>query len=155
MIGSANNDTIIANGAAGNIIEGGAGDDFIAGAGGTDTLDGGEGNDTNSFINIGAPVVASLASGSASYEVGSGTVFENFSNFENLDGSAQNDQLFGDGNDNTLAGNDGDDLLSGGGGDDTLLGDSVTIRSKVAAVTTSRMAVTASTRLTSKILVLM
>lgn len=122
VIGSANNDTIIANGAAGNIIDGGAGDDFIAGAGGTDTLDGGEGNDTNSFVNIGDPVVASLDSGSASYEVASGTVFENFSNFENLDGSAQNDQFFGDGKDNTLAGNDGDDLLSGGGGDDTLLG---------------------------------
>lgn len=122
VIGSSNNDTIIANGAAGNTIDGGAGDDFVAGAGGVDTLDGGDGNDTNSFVNIGAPVVADLGSGSASYQTPTSTVFENFANFENLDGSAQDDQLFGDGNNNVLSGNDGNDLLSGRGGNDTLLG---------------------------------
>lgn len=123
VVGSANNDTIIANGAAPNAIDGGAGNDFIAGAGGVDTLDGGDGIDTNSFVNINAEVVADLGSGSASYQTGAGvTVFENFSNFENLDGSAQDDQLFGDGGNNTLTGNKGNDLLSGRGGNDTLLG---------------------------------
>ncbi len=123
VTGSANNDTIIANGAAGNVIEGGAGDDFIGGAGGTDTLDGGEGVDTNSFVNIDAEVVANLGSGNAAYQTGAGvTIFENFTNFENLDGSGQDDQLFGDDGNNALSGNEGNDLLSGGGGDDVLAG---------------------------------
>lgn len=121
--GSANNDTIIANGGAPNAIDGGAGDDFIAGGGGTDDLSGGEGIDTNSFVNIGAPVVANLAAGTASYEPAPGvTVFEQFDGFENLDGSQNNDQLFGDGGDNVLTGNDGDDLLVGRGGGDELVG---------------------------------
>ena len=125
VVGSENNDTIIANGAAANTIDGGAGNDFIAGGGGVDTLDGGDGVDTNSFFNIGAEVIADLATGSASYQpnVAAGiTVFENFANFENLDGSAQDDQLFGDGGDNVLTGNEGDDLLVGRGGGDTLAG---------------------------------
>jgi len=80
-------------------------------------------DDTNSFQNIGAPVVADLASGSASYQPNpTTTVFENFSNIENLLGSDNDDQLFGDGNANTLDGADGDDLLVGRGGGDTLSG---------------------------------
>ena len=125
IVGSANNDTVIVSGAAANTIDGGAGDDFIAGGGGTDNLNGGEGIDTNSFSTIGVEVVADLATGSASYQpnVAAGiTVFENFSNFENLDGSAQDDQLFGDGESNVLTGNDGNDLLAGRGGNDTLSG---------------------------------
>ena len=123
ITGSANDDTIIATGAAANTIDGGAGDDFIAGGGGTDFLDGGDGNDTNSFQGIGADVIADLGSGSAAYQPAPGvTVFENFSNFENLDGSANNDQLFGDGAANVLNGNDGNDLLAGRGGNDVLEG---------------------------------
>ncbi|WP_282607709.1 spondin domain-containing protein [Pelagibius sp. Alg239-R121] len=121
--GSANNDTIIANGGAPNAIDGGAGNDFIAGGGGVDDLSGGEGVDTNSFINIGTPVVANLAAGTASYQPAPGvTVFEQFDGFENLDGSQNDDQLFGDGGDNALSGNDGDDLLIGRGGADDLSG---------------------------------
>lgn len=123
IIGSDDGDTVILSGAAGNTVDGGAGDDFIAGGGGVDFLDGGAGVDTNSFSTIGVGVVADLGSGSASYQTGaSTTIFENFSGFENLDGSAQNDQLFGDGGDNVLSGNDGNDLLSGRGGADTLDG---------------------------------
>ncbi len=129
ITGSGNDDTIIATGAAANTIDGGAGDDFIAGGGGTDILDGGDGIDTNSFQGIGAEVVADLGSGSAAYQPAPGvTVFENFSNFENLDGSANDDQLFGDGGANVLTGNDGNDLLAGRGGNDVLeggLGDDV------------------------------
>ena len=123
ITGSGNDDTIIATGAAANTIDGGDGDDFIAGGGGTDILDGGDGNDTNSFQGIGAEVVADLGSGSAAYQPAPGvTVFENFSNFENLDGSDNADQLFGDGGANVLTGNAGDDLLVGRGGDDLLEG---------------------------------
>ena len=123
--GGDGDDTIIANGAAANVIDGGAGNDFIAGGGGTDILDGGEGIDTNSFSTINAPVIADLGNGNASYQpnVAAGiTVFENGVNFENLDGSALDDQLFGDGGDNVLTGNDGNDILAGRGGNDTLEG---------------------------------
>ncbi|MEM8820890.1 MAG: spondin domain-containing protein [Pseudomonadota bacterium] len=116
-------DSIIASGPAPNVLLGGGGDDFIAGGGATDSLDGGDGIDTNSFFNIGANVVADLGSGSASYQVASGaTIFENFANFENLDGSSNDDQLFGDGGANVLTGNDGNDLLAGRGGADVIEG---------------------------------
>ena len=121
VVGSNDGDIIIGDTAANN-LQGLDGDDTIDGGGGTDTLDGGEGNDTNSFATIGAPVIADLASNSASYQPNENTVFENFSNFENLEGSLQNDQLFGDGGDNVLSGNDGNDLLVGRGGGDSLLG---------------------------------
>lgn len=123
IVGTVNDDSITATGAAPNTIDGGAGNDFIAGGGGVDVLDGGEGVDTNSFVNIGAEVIADLGSGSASYAPNENvTVFENFRGFENLDGSANDDQLFGDGGANTLTGNAGNDLLVGRGGDDVLKG---------------------------------
>lgn len=123
ITGSAHNDDIRALGASANAIDGGDGDDFIAGGGGVDVLTGGDGIDTNSFINIGAEVVADLGSGSAAYQPNATTtVFESFSGFENLDGSENDDQLFGDGGANTLTGNGGDDLLIGRGGADVLEG---------------------------------
>ncbi|MEM6610750.1 MAG: spondin domain-containing protein [Cyanobacteria bacterium P01_C01_bin.72] len=121
VAGSNDGDVIIGD-RNGNLLEGLDGDDTIDGGGGTDTLDGGEGNDTNSFATIGAPVIADLNTGSAAYQPNENTVFENFSNFENLEGSLQNDQLFGDAGDNILSGNDGDDLLVGRGGGDLLQG---------------------------------
>jgi len=120
--GSDNDDILIANGAAANVISGGAGNDVIAGGGGTDVLDGGDGIDTNSFQGIGPDVVANLGNGTASYQTPNGTVFESFSNFENLDGSDSNDILFGDSGANVLTGNAGNDDLVGGGGNDTLDG---------------------------------
>lgn len=122
LIGTDNNDTLIATGAAPNVISGGDGDDFIAGGGGTDVLDGGEGNDTNSFQGIGPDVVANLGNGTASYQTPNGTVFEAFTNFENLDGSDSDDILIGNGEANVLTGNDGNDELFGGGGNDDLSG---------------------------------
>ncbi|MFK7838517.1 MAG: CHRD domain-containing protein [Sulfitobacter sp.] len=117
------NDGDILNGDGGNnTLIGGDGDDVLAGRGGVDVIDGGAGNDTNSFQGIGPDVVANLGNGTASYQTPNGTVFEAFSNFENLDGSDSNDILFGDGNDNVLTGNDGNDELVGGGGNDNLQG---------------------------------
>ncbi|MEL6929863.1 MAG: spondin domain-containing protein, partial [Cyanobacteria bacterium J06600_6] len=121
-VAGSNDGDIIIGDRNGNLLEGLDGDDTIDGGGGTDTLDGGEGNDTNSFATIGAPVIADLGTGSASYQPNENTVFENFSNFENLEGSLQNDQLFGDAGDNILSGNDGNDLLVGRGGGDLLEG---------------------------------
>ncbi|MEM8674101.1 MAG: spondin domain-containing protein [Cyanobacteria bacterium P01_G01_bin.67] len=124
VVGSNDGDLIIGDSNP-NLLQGLDGDDTIDGGGGTDILDGGEGSDTNSFATIGAPVIADLASNSASYQpnVAAGvTVFENFSNFENFEGSLQNDQLFGDGGNNVLSGNEGNDLLVGRAGDDSLKG---------------------------------
>lgn len=120
-----NNHNLIQGLAGNDSLDGLGGDDTIDGGGGTDTLDGGEGNDTQSFATIGAPIIADLSTGSASYQpnVEAGvTVFENFSNFENLEGSLQNDQLFGDDANNVLSGNDGNDLLVGQAGGDILEG---------------------------------
>jgi len=121
VVGSNDADTITGD-RNGNFLQGLDGNDTIDGGGGTDTLDGGEGTDTQSFATIGAPVIADLASGSASYQPNENTVFENFTSFENLDGSRQDDQLFGDGGGNLLSGADGDDLLVGRGGGDNLQG---------------------------------
>ncbi|MEM8672314.1 MAG: spondin domain-containing protein [Cyanobacteria bacterium P01_G01_bin.67] len=121
VVGSNDGDTITGD-ANPNFLQGLDGNDTIDGGGGTDTLDGGDGMDTQSFATIGAPVIADLATGSASYQPNANTVFENFTNFENLDGSPQNDQLFGDANSNLLSGADGNDLLVGRGGGDNLQG---------------------------------
>lgn len=121
LVGSDDDDTITGD-AGPNFLQGFDGDDTIDGGGGTDTLDGGEGIDTLSFATIGVPVVANLATGSASYQPSATTIFENFTGFENLDGSPQNDQLFGDANSNLLSGAYGNDLLVGGAGGDTLKG---------------------------------
>ena len=122
LVGSSNDDSLVATGAAANTISSGDGNDFIAGGGGTDVLDGGDGIDTNSFQGIGFDVVANLGNGTASYQTPNGTVFEGFSNFENLDGTANDDILSGNGGENVLSGNDGNDELNGGGGNDTLEG---------------------------------
>ena len=123
LTGTAQDDVLVATGAAANTISGGAGDDLIAGGGGTDILDGGEGNDTNSFQGIGADVTASLEDGTASYTAPNGNeINETFTNFENLTGFSGNDTLTGDASANVLDGAAGNDTLVGGGGADTLTG---------------------------------
>ena len=88
LTGSANDDVLIATGAAANTLIGGAGDDFISGGGGSDITDGGEGNDTVSFADIGPAVTVSVdenGDGQAVYSpapdvnvVDTLTSFENF-----------------------------------------------------------------------------
>ena len=112
------NDNILTGNAGNDTISGGDGDDFIAGGGGTDILDGGDGNDTNSFQGIGLGVTADLEDGTAVY----GGVNETFVNFENLDGSSNDDDLSGDTEANVLTGNEGNDVLFGDGGADTING---------------------------------
>ncbi|MGI9499583.1 MAG: spondin domain-containing protein, partial [Geminicoccaceae bacterium] len=122
LLGSGGDDLLIGGGGSDTVF-GGSGNDTVRAGGGQDITDGGEGIDTDDFSDIGAPVVASLDAGVASYQTGAGaTIVEQVVNFENLIGTTNGDQLFGDAGTNRLDGNDGDDLLSGGGGDDTLLG---------------------------------
>lgn len=120
--GQDGNDLLIGRGGA-DTLRGGEGDDVIRGGGGQDVTDGGPGNDTDDFSDIGAPVVADLAQGLASYMPNANvTIVEQTLNFENFIGTANGDQLFGDGGANTLQGGDGDDLLEGRGGGDLLEG---------------------------------
>ena len=122
LIGGDSDDLLSGGGGADTII-GGDGDDVIRGGGGQDVTDGGAGVDTADFSDIGAPVVANLGSGLASYAPNPNvTIVEQLQNFENLTGSQNADRLLGDGGANVLDGLDGDDFLSGGGGADLLIG---------------------------------
>jgi len=116
-------DDLLAGGGGADTLIGGAGNDVIRGGGGQDITDGGEGIDTADFSDIGAPVIANLGAGLASYQPAPDvTIVEQLQNFENLTGSANDDQLFGDGGANALDGGNGNDLLAGGGGADDLKG---------------------------------
>ena len=77
------------------------------------TADADEAADTNGEWGFSHGSPASI-----SYHNGSDTVLD----FENVEGSAFNDEISGDGGDNVIDGGDGNDFLSGRGGDDTLRG---------------------------------
>jgi Ca2+-binding RTX toxin-like protein len=103
LIGSALNDTLIGNADA-NVIEGGLGND---------TLVGGAGNDTASYAGAAAGVTVNLALQGAAQNTGS-SGSDTLSGFQNLQGSAFADTLFGDTAENVLSGGDGDDTLNSG-----------------------------------------
>jgi Ca2+-binding RTX toxin-like protein len=110
VTGSVNNDQ----------ISGSAFDDILDGAGGNDSLNGLGGNDTASYAAAGAGVTVKLAVTGAQDTGGAG--IDTLASFDNLAGSAFDDELRGNGGNNRLAGADGDDVLRGGTGDDTLEG---------------------------------
>jgi hypothetical protein len=98
------------------LIIGTSNDDvLLANTGENDILDGGAGSDTASFENsIG--IIVNLSSGLAIDPV-SGD-FDTLISIENVKGSAFNDGLFGNDLANVLEGGGGDDFLSGAGGTD-------------------------------------
>jgi Ca2+-binding RTX toxin-like protein len=110
-----------------DIINGFAGDDTLSGLGGNDIIEGGlgadnmsggAGIDTLSYANATAGVgVALNAFGTYGESVG-----DTMSGFENLIGSAFNDQLAGDGGVNVVSSGAGDDYIQLSGGADTLDG---------------------------------
>ena len=100
---------------------GGSGDDYIhAGLGGRDAYDGGDGSDviawSTSIENEG--VIADLDSGQAQYRGQVSTLTA----FEDLWGTAYDDELYGDEGDNDIHAGFGDDLLDGRDGSDYLNG---------------------------------
>lgn len=119
LAGTAGNDTLV-GGTDIDAILGQAGDDVIEGRQSADTLDGGTGSDTLSYSKSEAGVTVDLAAGTAS---GGDAENDDFTAFENLTGSAHDDNLTGDATANVLVGGAGDDSLTGAGGDDTLYGD--------------------------------
>lgn len=125
-----------------DLIQGNDGDNWLWGENGDDTInafggndlvevgpgtvvaDGGSGNDSfsvwaNNAALAGVTVSLLLQGAAQATGIGSMTI----SGFENLSGSAGNDNLTGDGNVNVLAGDTGNDILSGGADNDTLYGD--------------------------------
>jgi large repetitive protein len=119
LIGSvAGHDTLTGDGNA-NILTGGAGgNNVLEGMAGADMLDGGGGSsNTASYEHATGGVLASLADHTAN--TGIDALGDNYSNIQNLNGSAYHDTLVGDSHDNILMGGSGADALYGGGGNDT------------------------------------
>jgi len=117
VVGGSGNDTIAGDNND-NVLSGGAGNDILDGGAGNDTLDGGDGIDTVSYVNAMNSVVVNLAAGTATGGDGDDTL----SNFENLIGSAFDDNLRGDGSANVLTAGAGNDIIVAGAGADTLNG---------------------------------
>ena len=103
-----------------DIIDGLDGDDVIEGGEGNDTLYGGNGIDTLSYANATSRIIVSLITAAAQNTGGAG--IDSVRYFENIVGSAFNDELSGDTGANVLDGGDGDDLLTGRGGGDSFIG---------------------------------
>jgi Ca2+-binding RTX toxin-like protein len=103
-----------------NHLAGGGGDDEIEGGGADDVLDGGDGIDRASYRDAASQVLADLQAGSAHLGAGDDTL----TGFEDLTGSAWDDQLLGDAGRNLLEGLNGRDTFLGRGGADVLRGGS-------------------------------
>ena len=137
LSGLGGNDTL--RGGTGNdTIFGGDGNDLISGGAGADSLDGGTGTDTLDYAASNAATTVNLQTNTAS---GGHATGDTIANFENVIGSAFDDNitlsgragtitagdgadtLFGGANDDLIYGGAGNDTLSGGAGNDTLSGD--------------------------------
>jgi Ca2+-binding RTX toxin-like protein len=118
LTGSGFNDKLTGDGNS-NILSGNAGDDTLEGLGGADTLTGGAGNNTASYESSAEGLTASLAIPGINTGDATG---DQYTQIQNLTGSAFNDTLIGDSGVNTLSGGIGDDTLEGMAGADTLNG---------------------------------
>lgn len=112
-------DDTIDGGAGNDQIYGMSGDDTIEGGTGADYMDGGDGIDTLSYAGSSVAVIVNLDNNTAS---GGDADGDTIINFENITGSAENDELYGGSGDNVLTGGDGNDIIIGDGGVDSLYG---------------------------------
>lgn len=128
LAGTGGNDTL--DGAGGNdTILGGNGDDVLTGGGGTNLIFGGAGNDT---INSGAgsadggagdDVINGVTNGSTYLRGGDGNdVITSGTGFNDINGNAGNDTIFGGPANDWLVGGKGDDEIHGGTGKQILYG---------------------------------
>ncbi len=121
LFGNSSDNILIGNSAA-NLLSGGAGSDIITGGAGGDALDGGSNTVSGDTLNYASSLLGvsiNLATNTAQGGDAEGDII---SNFENVSGSSQGDQLVGDGGANVLRGGPGNDLFVGGLGADTMLG---------------------------------
>jgi len=116
--GTAFNDVLTGCGCDNRLV-GGAGNDHVEGGAGDDIMDGGAGVDTLSFASATDYVTVDL---SLLTQQDTGDGFDTFRGFENLVGSAYDDELYGSALDNDIQGGAGFDYISGGGRNDTLHG---------------------------------
>jgi Ca2+-binding RTX toxin-like protein len=100
-------------------LHGDDGADTLIEGTGSDQVDGGAGTDTLDFRGSTQVDIASMATGIATVN---GTSTTMFSSIENVTGSAGDDHIVGDGTANVLAGSAGADVIEGAGGDDVLSG---------------------------------
>jgi Ca2+-binding RTX toxin-like protein len=92
-------------------------DNWITPSDGNDVVNGGAGNDTVDYEDAGSGVTVDLSVTAAQATGGSGS--DTLSNFENVNGSDNNDTLTGDLNDNVLGvGTGGNDAVNGAAGFD-------------------------------------
>ena len=116
IIGSQDDDILTGDATVANIIEGGeGGDDLDGGIGDGDTLSYAGSDDwVRVTLGVDAAAEATTSRGHASGD--------SATNFENVTGSAYDDDLTGNAGANVLKGGAGDDELTGGGGADTIEG---------------------------------
>lgn len=113
--------SVIRGGSGNDEIKGGSGKNKIEGGAGADFLDGEGGNDdTVEYTNSTAGVNVSLLTSKAK---GGHAQGDTIANFENISGSAFDDNLTGDNGKTILRGRAGNDTLIGADGDDRLFGD--------------------------------
>jgi Ca2+-binding RTX toxin-like protein len=104
------------DGGSGNdTLSGDEGNDYLIGGAGNDSIDGGNGVDTASYITAEDPVDIDLSKPD-------GTEGDILNSIERIDGSNNDDTIFGGGGNDDINGRQGDDVLSGGGGNDLLIG---------------------------------
>ncbi len=108
---------VIDGGQGHDIVAAGAGPDVIDSGPGNDVYDGGPGADVITFNASRSPIVANLATGSAT-----GDGRDRLSAIESIIGGPRNDKLTGDGGRNTIDGGNGNDTIDGGAGNDGLFG---------------------------------
>lgn len=96
-----------------DVISSGGGPDMVDGGSGADVLDAGDDLDVAAFVEAATGVTADLVTGSSSEG-------DSLAGFENLRGSAHDDELYGDDRDNHLAGVRGTDSAFGLAGDDSI-----------------------------------
>lgn len=118
-------DTIDGKGGSDTIL-GGADSDYIIGGDGLDTLDGGDDVDQVDYRAYGATAGLMITLDGSTYTNttlrSTGVVQDKIRNFENVQGGAGGDHIYGDVKANVFYGNGGDDTLWGKGGIDTLFG---------------------------------
>ena len=122
VLGSASNDTLIANN-SGNSLYGNAGNDTLVGGAGNDILDGGTGINQAYYGAATSNLVIALNGAAAGTAYGGGIGTDTLYNIEVAVGGAGNDSLIANPNTATsLYGGAGNDTLTGGSANDLLDG---------------------------------
>lgn len=117
VISGNNGSDTLSGGAGEDVIVGGNGNDMIIGGKHADIMKGSSGIDTLSYETSSTGVTVNMKTGDAS---GGDAQGDYFRDFENLRGSAKNDDLTGDGAANRIEGMNGKDNIDGGAGNDTI-----------------------------------